>query len=133
MFRLYRGTPISTTSGTQSERGASLKLRLDRAWGLLTRAEMRMATGKLQTALDDLNQAIRIDENFVEALVTRGYLNYLREDFAGALSDLKTAGNRAEKGLVIVYLEKLRSRLPRSGKRSSRKHPAMERGTLSHP
>ena len=95
------------------ERGASLKLRLDRAWGLLTRAEMRMATGKYQTAMDDLVRALQIDPDFTEALVTRGYLRYMQEDYPGALIDLETAGIHAQGNEeVVTYLDKLKARVP---------------------
>ena len=101
------------------EKGTSLKLRLDRAWGLLTRAEMRMATGKYQTAMDDLTRALEIDPGFSEALITRGYLRYLQKDFSGALLDLETAGFRAPgKREGVTYLHKLKERVPGSGKRA---------------
>ena len=94
------------------ERSLSLKLRLDRAWGLLTRAEIRMATGKFQTAMDDLSRALEVDPDFTEALITRGYLRYLREDFSGALTDLEEASSRAEgNDEVVIYLKKLKERI----------------------
>ncbi len=95
------------------ERTESLKLRLDHAWGHLTRAEMRMASGKLTLAMLDLNEALKLDPRFTEALVTRGYLRYMQNDSSGALRDMKEANEITdEKEKIVTYLDKLHGRIP---------------------
>ena len=99
------------------EKHESLKLRLDHAWGHLTRAEMRMASGKFTLAMADLNEALTLDPQFTEALVTRGYLRYLQNDATGAIRDMKEANEFAtERWHLISYLDKLQIRIPQKEK-----------------
>lgn len=95
------------------EKHESLKLRLDHAWGHLTRAEMRMASGNFTLAMADLNKALKLDPSFTEALLTRGYLRYLQKDASGALRDMKEANRSAsEKSNLLSYLDRLQMRIP---------------------
>jgi tetratricopeptide (TPR) repeat protein len=92
----------------------SLKLSLDPHRRLLTRAEIRMVTGRLDQAREDLDRILKEDPCFLEARITRAYLYYVRKEYRSALEDLKAArnlvgGNRVQ---VLQYFEDLLIRIP---------------------
>ncbi|MDP6958334.1 MAG: hypothetical protein QF645_05915 [Planctomycetota bacterium] len=86
--------------------------RLDHAWGHLTRAEMGMASGNFLRAMEDLNEALGLEPQFTEALITRGYLRFLQKDLRGSLRDMNAANEiSGEKMEIISYLEKIHQRV----------------------
>ena len=94
--------------------------RLDQAWGHLTRAEMRMASGNFLRSMEDLNEALELEPQFTEAFVTRGYLRFLQKDLRGSLRDMNAANEiSGDKMRIISYLEKLHQRVSAPSEMSS--------------
>jgi len=59
----------------------------------LNRSMANQKNGDLEKALEDLNEAIRLNSGYIKAYIKRGDIHMLREEWQEAVGDYDTARN----------------------------------------